>query len=459
MPALHSDTPFSPPRSSPSSTSLPQYEPLTRLSQLPRSVYINKGVSLSDGCVMLNWELSLDGQSLLSPSAVIALALNEAGRAAGVGKVTYVPLGEYGFGGSGRSRRDRKRQGSDCSADDDFNCEREGLSSVPELFYNGSQWSQHEIIVWDNASHVERLDMIRRPDIDENVIPVRVLIRDRIRGEKSIRGLPKPRRLSAAVLVYDNRPFLDWYCNFARRRNGPGPDIEISFGSDRLGFSSLNGSSDKCTCGDVVDPMLLSEQDLRIKRVDVDVLPQTPTSPSTCNNSQWLGSMYQSDNLAVMRRLSYMWMHPVSFGIVRMGEVLERIFQVKGARENGMKPRQSQRFTRSKTMRTARDDRTAPSASHATIASSRGVDDNDGPYDREKREARNAHDEVDDGNDNDDGDDEMGYTLQRCIDVGVREIVREIRWTGGEEHLSHGDDSEQCMFDVDFYDDEELSGA
>lgn len=256
------------------------------------------------------------------------------------------------------------------------------------------------------------------------------------------------------MLVYDNRPFLDWYCNFARRRNGPGPDIEISLGSSQLGPGSFNGLSDRCTCGVSVDPMLLMEQGVRID-IDPDSLPQTPTSPSLSDNSQWLRSIYQPDNLAVMRRLSYMWMHPVNFGIVRMGEVLERIFQVKGVRENGLKPKPIRTVDRPKMVRTVRDDRTDLAISRGTAASKRCSVDDSGSDKEEERGIRAFNDEMDE--DGDAGDDnEVGYNLQRCVNTGVREHVREIRWCDMEGRSIQGDDSEECMFDVDFYEDEEL---
>ncbi|KAI5309223.1 hypothetical protein KEM55_003766 [Ascosphaera atra] len=266
--------------------------------------------------------------------------------------VTYVPNNDDGrvddpssanglnWGGSqGRKERNGYLDDGTGLEDDKENDDDEEMvgtepPSVPELFYNACPWTHQDMSLWDNASWIERLEMICRLDVDYRVIPVRVLIKDRLKNTLSFS--PESRRMSGAILVYDHRPFLDWYCNFARRRAGFSPNVTIPLTgrSKEHTPSDIRERSSECTCA------ISSASNVNLQGLDIicpdNTSPRTPTTPTVTkvdysDNSAWLKSICLEGNTAVMRQLSYMWDNPVEYGIVQLFEVLEKIGQVRHA--------------------------------------------------------------------------------------------------------------------------------
>lgn len=124
---------------------------LRSLSTLPREIAIDRG-SDRKGNVRLLWDLTTDGQNAIDSTAVVALALNEAGRDLGYGMVYWVDVTDS--------------QG-DC------------LPHIPKIFYVYREWTEQEKSVWDDAGHARRLRMISFINRQDCVLPVRVLLFDK----------------------------------------------------------------------------------------------------------------------------------------------------------------------------------------------------------------------------------------------------------------------------------------
>jgi hypothetical protein len=77
------------------------------------------------------------------------------------------------------------------------------------------------------------------------------------------------------VIVYDRRPFMDWYRHYAQKRDGNGQTITV---------------------------------DLTIAR-----------------NQEWFNSIRFTDNVAIMERLHEWWTNPIEHGVKNYGEIMEKL--------------------------------------------------------------------------------------------------------------------------------------
>ncbi|KAI5295247.1 hypothetical protein KEM52_001939 [Ascosphaera acerosa] len=410
---LSSDVPLTPTLSSPSSVvSLPQYEPLTRLSHLPKDSLINQGVSASDGCVMINWELSIDGQQLLSPTAVLALALMEAGRAMGAGKITYVPLSIYTLPddiGEKRFEDTLRIKDLACSAEADYECAREGFTAAPELFYSGAPWEPHEMEAWDNADYLDRLEFVRTIIPEEQVMPVRVLARNRTIGS----GVSS--KCTCGHSPSDNT------ASAAQRAPAPHHTSRAQQ-QTRLHSSTVNRR------GAAIASFPFSAADSGLP-------PRTRTSPALRSNAEWLGSIHEEDNLDVMQRLNMMWENPVDYAFITMDEICSRIAEyrawfVEVQREIERRQRAPSPPPRATAVTRRPQEALAvqPHPAHQYAAQAAGpaampcnglsVDD-EGTVKADEDEDEDADCEV-----------VLDYTLHRCVAVTVPENVRDLHPRG-----------------------------
>ncbi|PGH11009.1 hypothetical protein AJ79_05160 [Helicocarpus griseus UAMH5409] len=225
-----------------------QNDPL-KLSDIPKGTILNQGLD-DNGFLRLPWNLSVDGVNLLPPPAIVALALNEAGRAIGAGLCVYIPaLPPF------------------------------APLCVPEVYFSGYVWSEEDKVAWDTASYSKRLRLVSQVNRYELAIPLRVLT-FRV-PQDYISFPPEEARLSGAIVTYDGRPYVGWYRDYASRRN-----------DDRMNIS-------------------------------IDLV----------QHEAWFESMRCRDNYAVVERLLRMWTQPIPWGIQVIGDVVEKMANVRTRRE------------------------------------------------------------------------------------------------------------------------------
>ncbi|KAI5282774.1 hypothetical protein KEM54_002606, partial [Ascosphaera aggregata] len=221
---------------------------------------------------------------------------------------------------------------------------------------------------------------------------------------------------------------------------GQSPEIEIHLAQDRARFCNFSGMSLQCTCRGA-NSLPPPSRGLSMRKMDADMLPPTPTSPDRSSNAQWLSSVQMRDNIAVMHRLSNMWMHPVDFGIVRMTDVLGRIFQVSGVRKRDYQAASYSKTDGRLDWRSACDARSCPILS-----------DRSGLQKQEDEWVRLCDDEKDDETglrEVKEDEEVVVNTLQRCKEPGMRESARTTRRREMAEDTNNAEDADQCMFDVD----------
>ncbi|KAK2735898.1 hypothetical protein FQN55_001931 [Onygenales sp. PD_40] len=188
----------------------PGRDGILKLSDIPRRTAINQGVD-ENGIMRLPWNLSEDGETLLPPPAIVALALNEVGRELGVGIATYVPA---------------------------ISMRRTVPLGFPEVFFTGYRWSEQDKENWDQASHSKKFRLISRVRREDDAIALRVVVYSE--PQESISFTPEESRMSGAVITYDGRPYVGWYRDYASRRNGDRDNITINIVEHRAWFTSMH---------------------------------------------------------------------------------------------------------------------------------------------------------------------------------------------------------------------------
>ncbi|EEH07395.1 predicted protein [Histoplasma capsulatum G186AR] len=181
---------------------------ILKLSDLPKRAVLNQDAD-ENGCVFLPWNLSEDGKSYLPPSAIVALALNEVGRALGMGTFTYIPASVPFM-----------------------------PLCIPEVFFTSRKWTEQDKRNWDDASHPQKLQIVSEVRSQELAIPIRVLVYG---YPQEYMSFAKERaRLSGAIITYDSRPFVGWYREYASRRNGDKGHVSIDLLQHEAWFNSMH---------------------------------------------------------------------------------------------------------------------------------------------------------------------------------------------------------------------------
>ncbi|QSS64235.1 hypothetical protein I7I51_01300 [Histoplasma capsulatum] len=168
---------------------------ILKLSDLPKRAVLNQDAD-ENGCVFLPWNLSEDGKSYLPPSAIVALALNEVGRALWMGTFTSIPASVLFM-----------------------------PLCIHEVFFTSRKWMEQDKRNWDDASHPQKLQLVSEVRSQELAIPIRILVYG---YSQEYMSFAKERaRLSGAIMTYDRRPFVGWYREYASRRNGDKGHVSI----------------------------------------------------------------------------------------------------------------------------------------------------------------------------------------------------------------------------------------
>ncbi|OJD28471.1 hypothetical protein ACJ73_00132 [Blastomyces percursus] len=179
-----------------------------RLTGQSEGTSLNRGVDENVRVFPL-WTRPEDEESYLPAPAKVALALNEVGRALGMGICTYI-LASVPF----------------------------MPFCIPEVYFTAYKWTEKDKRNWDRASFQRKLSLVSQVRPEDHAIPIRLLAygcpQDVLSFEK------EGARLSGAIITYDNRMFVGWYREYASRRNSDRMRISVNLLQHYAWFNSMH---------------------------------------------------------------------------------------------------------------------------------------------------------------------------------------------------------------------------
>ncbi|KLJ13239.1 hypothetical protein EMPG_11815 [Blastomyces silverae] len=186
---------------------MPGHTEVLQLTDMPEGTTLNQGVD-ENRRVVLPWTCAEDGEPPLPPPAAVALALNEVGRALGMGICTYI-LASVPF----------------------------MPFCIPEVYFTAYEWSEQDKRNWDTASYHGKLSLVSQVRRDDYAIPIRILAYG---CPQDLLSFPKEgARLSGAIITYDSRMSVGWYREYASRRNGDRMNISVNLLQHQAWFNSM----------------------------------------------------------------------------------------------------------------------------------------------------------------------------------------------------------------------------